>query len=604
MALCSAYSSGTNAHLSTFATSPDRALVILAAQLRDEGKLDASSAILRSLIAENRIVLEARFNLAISYNLAGRQDLALATLDGITDKDLEKDHFFTLSALLVSCGDLERSKIVLERYRAAYGDMSAAANRRLAWIYCLEKNWSAVQFLLNSACTEADDAGESLFGLGIMDLRDGARERATDFFLKAYRAKFGVAEVPSAIERAGGGQDRFSVFRELYDIFRDDFCCCLVGMHIDPHEMQSYEFFMTRAWRACESRRIARALIDLDVRTNGDTATNLALRGHECWLQGQRAEADDLYGRARSLYQKTRIIPYHSNCGTLVWLPERHFFDVASSTDEARPTNRTQFVWTNDDVDESSLNVIVGCDANYFRFFPLFLLSAIKSVKENSEKLTLIVHCHVANATPEQLGFLSDAQMLLRSHALNVKLSYSHGESAYKERAYYTCLRFLVARDVIDRRPVPTFIMDIDICLTPEFLKTVNKLRGFDLGLRMDGFAGQTNEQVRGEPWTINAQSMYLSGSPNSLQFVELIRDYIASAYNPDNLENWTVDQCAVAQAYRYLIAFEPQVRTFNMSFDKRMFVSAQEYQNKDVYLAASGNVDMQNFFLHMEKLS
>ena len=121
------------------------------------------------------------------------------------------------------------------------------------------------------------------------------------------------------------------------------------------------------------------------------------------------------------------------------------------------------------------------------------------------------------------------------------------------------------------------------------------KINEHDLGLRMYSFDMSCRRQIAGEPWSIGAHPTYFSSTENGYKFSEFIGKYIAFAYNPNLLTNWTIDQCAIARAYDLLIRPNHSIKVIDFStFDT---ISHLPSSSKTEFLHEGGLVTLENFW-------
>lgn len=493
----------------------------------------------------------------------------------------------TLSALDVLKDSLGISNAI-EAYKNFGKDISI---RYITLLYLNGKRRFAaeqVEALIDSSDVDADYY--LLAGLIYFYIYD---MRKSELFIKIALNKIigyqGNEAFIDSICMDAGPHDRFVFMRRIYADLSDRIFAVVIPVKISPHETQSYDVLITRGWKARLCRMRATETAEIEASINDMGATSQALMGHEAWLAGNRTAADNYYKLAAQRYTEQKAIPFHSNCGTIVWLADGFMQDKYEAYDQSATLETLDIHPPASDLPSDAACLIVGCDSGYFRFFPAFIYSAINERKRNGFEKEVVVHCHVAAPSTSQVEFLEQVQSYLDTSIHGVKLSFSYADPQYAERSFYTCLRYIVAASVIQKYNLPTFIMDIDLCLNRHFFEDYQQITSHDFGLRMDSFHSDPRHQNLGEPWTINAQSMFIKPSIIGYKFLAMIRDYIVAAYSPDNIENWTVDQCAIAQAYSVLIDRNPGLKIRNLSLYESIFLSAQAFANKDDLIAGAG---------------
>jgi hypothetical protein len=238
--------------------------------------------------------------------------------------------------------------------------------------------------------------------------------------------------------------------------------------------------------------------------------------------------------------------------------------------------------------------ILVGCDRNYFKFFPKFLLSVLGAHAESGGGTAAAVHCHLADPSAEQTAFLDGIAAEFGAKRKQVLLSYSFSRSPFQEASYYTCLRFLALPKVFDFYNCGVLVLDIDSELKANFFVQCEAISAFDFGLRMYTFDQKTRFQVGGEPWSIGAHPTYLSASPIARRFAAFLGAYICAAYDPTLPTNWTIDQCAIARGYDLIARHLPAAKILN-------FAAFEDFcrlpgRSKTEFLTENGFVGIHNF--------
>ncbi|WP_156680982.1 tetratricopeptide repeat protein [Sphingomonas profundi] len=564
--------------------SSPASLIATAVRLRDRGNIGGALTLFRQV--DLGVFATVRADLARTYIIAGEEQLARAVLVEGAGDAAHQPNALEYCILCRDVGLYDEEQRILEALIAAEPD-NLEALYRLAYLLARKRYDVEAIAILDRLTAIGYHGGDGAFALAILYLAREQWQAAAAHFAVAYGQQAGSAADPGvrdAYAQSHANPNRFAAFEMVYAAFRDDYFPLLVGVKFTAAEARSYDISITRAWNSLRSREAAAALIARDRAANGRSATNCCLSAHEAWLGGDRLLADREYQAAKALYHLHGVIPFHSNCGSMVWLPENDLFAAILTGSARSEEGGAEFFWPARPTGKNPITFLVACDAGYFSFFPSFLESIIHLQNEFEGARQLHVHCHVVDATDEQVALLRQLQEASR----RVSVSFSLAKAAHRERAYYTCLRYIVAHSVIEHMQCPTFIMDIDLRVTANFPAVVRDLADYDIGLRMDGFPGQGTRQIRGEPWTINAQSMYISGKAPGIEFLRIIQEYIAAAYDPANLSNWTVDQCAIAQAFSWLNSYVPNLRTKNLTFAPALFDTSQSYPTKDAFLRAN----------------
>jgi hypothetical protein len=211
-----------------------------------------------------------------------------------------------------------------------------------------------------------------------------------------------------------------------------------------------------------------------------------------------------------------------------------------------------------------------------------------------------VVHLHLADATPAHRAAVADMDSALAALVPGLRLSLSDAKAAFRETAHYTCLRFLALPAVLARYRCPAVAMDIDALAVPGFFAALAGLAGQDLGLRAYTFdAGW--RQVGGEPWSIGAHPTYVADSPLGRRFAAFLVRYIDAAYDPALPTNWTIDQCAIAQAYDLLVRGDAAARVANLAHAAPLTLLPDAFGGKQAMLEADGLVTPENFRVRLE---
>ena len=469
-------------------------------------------------------------------------------------------------------GDLAAERAALAG-SIATGRASAEERRRAAWLAAACGEMEAAEQLLRQAQLQPDDQGESWFALGLLRLSRDEAAGAREAFVSAARRRFPAGPARDRRQAALRGYDpsrnRIAVFQIFENEFSDAFCCFLLLRRIWPKEVQAYEICVARAFAFLGHSETSASLLREELALNGETFWYHVQLGHYYWLHDRRAEADLHYGEARARAIRDSITPFHLNRGTLVWLT-RAEAEAAASGCPAVPYRLSTAEWRyrfgTPAETQAEIVIAVGMDGNYFHFFPKFLLSVLTAHAAGGKAVPAALHCHLADPTAEQIGFLEQIIAKLAAIRSTLRLSYSTSVSEHARASYFTCLRFLALPEVLDFYAAGVLVLDVDCTLEPDFFQKIGPLRQYSFGLRMDSFHIQTGQQIGGEPWSIGAHLTYVSATPAGRRFAAFLRDYIRAAYDPELVTNWTIDQCAIAQAHDLLLRPAPDLSIVNLA--------------------------------------
>jgi hypothetical protein len=243
--------------------------------------------------------------------------------------------------------------------------------------------------------------------------------------------------------------------------------------------------------------------------------------------------------------------------------------------------------------------LVVGCDGNYFRFFPKFLLSVLRAQGVSGQGRQVAVHCHLADPQPGQVEFLEWTADRLGAGQPHLKLSFGVSASAHGRPAFYTCLRFLALPDIMDWYGTGVLAMDIDSELDPAFFHQLDVIRSHDAGFRMHSWSRETGRQISGRPWSIGAHPTYLSPTALGRRFAAFMVAYIQATYDPTLVTNWTIDQCAIARAYDLIVrpltkTVAAAVSVLNFAFHPA--ISRLPGADKIAFLNEAGGVTRDHF--------
>lgn len=487
-----------------------------------------------------------------------------------------------LGLLRTRIGDFAAALAAAKRTADA-ASAPAHALRHAAWLQAAAGDLAGALRTLDRARGCTDDGGESWFAIGMLRVADDDPEGARDAFIAACQVRHPAGPVRANQEtrlRAWNpATNRYAVFTICYDDFQHAFTCFLFPRRISREERQDYVFCVDRGCNELRHGTAAAALLAADQQLNGESPWVHANLGHHHWLAGRREQADPHYARAKTLFTEAGLIPYHFNCGTMIWLDRPASLRVLAhgSSVDAR-IGTADWVWHFGDAPTRRPRcvVLVGCDSKFFDlYFPQFLFSLLSA---GGDPGAIGVHCHVAGPTPAQLAFLERAAMMF-------PVSFSTSGDGPSERAYYTCLRFMALPEVLSRYGCGVLVTDIDAAIEPALFAALPTIIDADFGFRMYSFDPKTNRQIAGEPWSIGAHPTYVSATATGARLARFLRDYICTAYDPAALTNWTIDQCAIGRGYDLLIRDRTELTVLNFAFFARITKLAQESPSKAAFL-------------------
>jgi len=451
----------------------------------------------------------------------------------------------------------------------------------------------AMRFL-DRAVVLPDDGGEALFARGLLLIGLGMEADAVPFLQSAIDQVFPSAErLPKRLQLATmmAGGNRYAVFQEFYDGFSSAFCVAVACRSIRAGEAQGYAFCMDRlcaflGWLRPAIPQVLRR----DEAINGASYWSQANLGHQFWITDDRVAADAAYGLAKADAIARGIAPYHFNCGVLVWLPLKTAEALDADFVDGAPQVVGDVAWNLPSVarDWPELVISVGCDRGYFRYFPKLLLSIRRAHEASGSQSRFLVHCHVADASDEQIRFFSEIGALIETSYPHMRLVFSHGAPAHRERSYYTCLRFLTLPTLLQTYDCGVLVLDIDCILHEDFFANIRQSFEYKFGMRKYNFDDE-DHQMGGEPWSITAYPLYISNTLIGRRLASFIVRYIEAAYDPGLVTNWTIDQSALGQAHRMIAQADPEKSILNLARSKPLVRFPHEFGSKDAFLVSGG---------------
>lgn len=475
--------------------------------------------------------------------------------------------------------------------------------RRSAWLAVVAGDIGAARIWLERAAQQPEDRGEAWFASGLLHLSRSQHEPAREAFIAAASARLTGDALENAladIRSYDPGVDRFAIFRVLYDQFEHAFCCFLIPDRIKETEHQGYAFCFERALNNLRPLPLWFPVLEKEREINGETMWYWLSLGHIHWMAGRRADADTAYRRARELALSQGIIPYHFDCGAMVWMRREETEGLLDDGEAKARARMSTSAWTYrfpaPQARAPEMALVLGADRCYFDYFPKFLLSLVEAKLADQANHSAAIHVHVAGPDPDQLEFLENVSSAIQREIPDLVVSFSSGKSDFEEASYYTCLRFLVLPEILSHYQCGAMALDIDSLVTPDFFDHLSHIASFDLGLRMYNFTSETQQQVGGEPWSIGAHPTYVANTGIGRHFAELLRKYVSAAYDPQLPTNWTIDQCAIAQAYDLLIRSNRDCRVLNFAYYRAVYRLPHEFGGKQQLLDFGGRVTMDNF--------
>jgi hypothetical protein len=483
---------------------------------------------------------------------------------------------------------------------------SAAEMRWAAWLHAASGDSAQSERLLLQARLSPDDQGESWFAIGLLRLAREDVHGAREAFVAAARAHFPSGELRrrmhAELRAYDAGENRFAALQILDEAFDNAFRCFVMLQRVRPAEHKAYEASVSLACAWLGHSAATAAILEHDRAINGDSIWYHVNLGHFDWLAGRRDAADRHYRCVREIAIRDKLSPCHFNAGAVIWLTT-----AESERLLTRPAPRREMPLASDWSDRFGMRCaalteivfVVGCDGNYFAFFPKFLLSVVRAYHAGGRGRQTAVHCHMADPKPGQIEFLQWAADWLGSVQPGVKLSFGSSISAHRLGAYYTCLRFLALPAVMDWYETGVLAMDIDSELDPDFFEHLDLIRRHDAGLRMYSFSPQTKRQVGGEPWSIGAHPTYLAYTQVGRRFAAFLAAYIEAAYDATSVANWTIDQCAIARAYDLILRPSIERDTGDatvLNFAYQPSISRLPEAGKLAFLNEDGGVTTDNF--------
>lgn len=471
----------------------------------------------------------------------------------------------------------------------------AAALREAALRAAGALDLDSAHALLTQAAHLASDCGQSWFDAGLLRLAAEDHEAARIAFVAAVEAQ-GLPERErdvrvAALRAYDPDENRFAPVAIVRDSFDKAFYPFAAPRAVRPAEREHYGWLFDRA---CAARgAFAGDLCAQDLALNGETLWFHVNRGHLCWCAGQRTSADAHYAAARAIALRHGLLPDHYNEGVLVWLAEA---DARALLASPPPDEESGWTWAFAPPDPApDVVVAVGCDRGYFAFLPKFLLSVAAAHRAARSGLRVVVHCHVADPSEAELDALAAMAEALARETASVRLGWSFGPAPARQAAYYTCLRFLALPRLMRAYGCGAAAFDIDGTLDPAFFLDCPRLLEHDAALRMYTFDA-TGRQAAGEPWSIGAHPTVLGPTPLGRAVAAFLGGYLRQAYDPALPTNWTIDQCAIAQAHDLILRPDPEARVLNLALAPPCYELPEAFGGKQAFLDHGGRVAPADF--------
>lgn len=326
------------------------------------------------------------------------------------------------------------------------------------------------------------------------------------------------------------------------------------------------------------------AILNEEYKINGESTWYHMSMGKLQWLLHDQERADFHFKRCKELSNKTLIYFDNDDCGVYSWLTQKTLQENLKENQQRDHFHLSEWKWFYADLNNQSadLLIIIGCDQNYFKFFPKFLFTLIQAHQRNHYQDKTVVAIAIDNSTAEQIQFLQNIVSFIHKHIPNLLITYGYGSSPYKNGAYFASIRFLFADMLYQRYPTQTFILDIDVQVPEDFFTVkLPHLTNYDFGLRLFAF-DQDGNQLAGAPWCIGAGIMYLNNIKIATELLSFISTYLQYAYDPTNHTNWCIDQCALAQAFEQFIRPHWNKLKIRGVDQDQIFILANDFKTKN----------------------
>jgi hypothetical protein len=299
---------------------------------------------------------------------------------------------------------------------------TAAEMRWAAWLHAASGDSAQAERQLFHSRLAAEDRGEAWFAIGLLRLARQDAHGAREAFVAAARAHFPSGEhrrrVHAELRAYDAAENRFAALQIFDEPLDKAFCCFLMMQPVRPAEHKAYEACVSLACAWLGHSAATAAILDHDRAINGDSIWYHVNSGHFDWLAGRRDAADRHYRCARDIAMRDRLSPCHFNAGAMIWLTTAESERLLTGPPPGRETPLASGWSDRFGMPLSTppeIAFVVGCDRNYFSFFPKFLISVLRAYHAGGRGRQAVVHCHVADPTPDQMEFLRWAAAWLRS---------------------------------------------------------------------------------------------------------------------------------------------------------------------------------------------
>lgn len=466
-----------------------------------------------------------------------------------------------------------------------------------AWLFCSMGYFDKAERLLFLG-RDAEDAGLRSFFLGHIRLIQGKTGEAIQAYIESTEGSNFSGErkqnnVQEIVSRFSDG-DRFGVFRAFYDQLPVLFDCFLLYLIPNKSEFQSFMFVFARAMDFFSLRTISDEFISEEKRINSNCAWPFIYAGHRFWLQGNKEACAESYETAKHLCQIYNIVPFHFDCGVLVWKRNADVQDgIFKIKSEYFSLNQEILHYFCENI-SPSIVISLGCDGNYLKYLGLILCSLVSNFNGSN---VVVVHLYVVNASATQIQFLHNTKELFNKSA-KIGFSFSYSKPIHQDRAFYTCLRFFLCQNLMYKYRAAVMPMDIDTILMPKFFEMIDVFKEKTIGLTLNGFENDNKTQIGGRPWTIAAGMSLFGKNDISLIFIDYLLSYIKVSFDTKNITNWTIDQCGLCNAFDSIkFLLEPKaIFNFSGKEDLVKYLNSESRSKVTEYPTPSTDAEYESF--------
>lgn len=272
--------------------------------------------------------------------------------------------------------------------------------------------------------------------------------------------------------------------------------------------------------------------------------TNL---GHLTYNQQDRNIADSYYLTASRFLISKKTLNFHGNRGIMTW----RSIDFVKFLDKIDLDNCLQLLPRQVDISIDELSIkpdivhLLACDDQYFEKFGEIVVNSSIS---NADIDHLVIHLHIINPSQKTIKYI---EALQSNHHSKIKINrtFEYINSELCDKAYYTCLRFLIAPILLRKYNCGILITEVDAKIIANWSKILHILKDKEVCL--------SNEEIfhRLYPWSAAAAILYFSTSEFSIRMADLIAKYIAIVFDFNAIAggNWVIDQVAIGQSIDFL---------------------------------------------------